>query len=210
MRSERGLSLVELVVVLGIMATLMTLSMGPFIEWYQGARLEERASTLQDTFKWAQTRAVTGGQVDLVNGKLVAKRLYLAVNTSTGGYRVVEWVDADADKRKEPSEFALLQEGSIVGAWYGAAPSVKREVRSEGSSVPGTTFSVNACPAATDAPLLAGFQCARLDGKGFLTEDSGNADVYITNGAKSCAVSINPAGIPFLYRWSDGGWQLVR
>lgn len=211
MNGSRGFTLIEILVAIGIMAVIMGIAAGPFVSWYKRSRLEDKASTMHETFKFAQTQAMKLGENDMVGGKLVRQRIYIAANEDEGKYRVIRWKDQNADGVKSADEFTLLQEESLAPARFGKVATVDKKACSNTSGAPASNIvnlTATNCPGGID--LFPGYQCARFDGKGFFSESMKNAAIYLTNGIDSYAVSLNPAGVMTLCRWNGVEWQYVR
>ena len=210
MKNRSGMTLIELVVVIGIIAVLLGLSTGPFLQWLKKGKVEDRASSLHETIKWAQIKAQKLGEVDVVNGVFKKQRIYMAVNQTSNSYKVVQWVDANNDNLKTDDEFTNLQEGFLTEARFGYLASVNKKACSNTAGAPADSvnnFTATVCPA---IPRFTNFRCARFDGKGFMTESMQNASLYITNSVDSYAISLNPAGITTLCRWDGSSWQFIR
>lgn len=211
MNGSRGFTLIELVVAIGIMAVIMGIAAGPFVTWYKRSRLEEKASTMHETFKAAQTQAMKLGENDMIGGRLVKQRIYIAANEDANRYRVIRWKDLNADGAKSADEFTLLQEESLSPVRFGKVPGVDKKACSNTSGAPASNIvnlTATTCPSGIE--LFTGYQCARFDGKGFLSESMQNAALYLTNGIDSYAIAFNPAGVMTLCRWGGNEWQFVR
>lgn len=210
MRNRAGFTLVEIMVVSGLIGVLFAFTIGPFTTWYRKSKLEDRASSLHESIKWAQTQAMKRGGVEVINGAIITKRLYLALNQTNNSYRVVEWRDTNSNNVRDAAEFTILNDSSLNGTTFGFVASVNRTACSNGtptSTLPVRNFST--CPSAGTI-LTSDYVCARFDGKGFLSESMQNAAAYITNSFESYAISLNPAGVATLCRWSGTEWVFVR
>jgi prepilin-type N-terminal cleavage/methylation domain-containing protein len=205
-----GFTLVEIMVVIAILSIILGVSAGPFLKMLGRGKIEDRVSTMHETFKSAQTQAMKRGDVEIVGGQIIKQKIYLGVNQTTGTYRVVQWRDANNDNVRDATEFTLLQEDSLKGTHFGFLGTVNKKACSNNAGAPADSvvnLTTNSCPSL--AAQLTGYRCARFDGKGFM-EAMNNAAVYVTNDIDSFAISINPAGIMTLCRWDVSAWTFVR
>lgn len=211
MTNNRGFSLMELIITIGLMAVILGFAAGPFLDWYRKGKLEDRASSLHETFKWAQTQAMKLGEYDIVNGKIAKQRIYLAVNETANSYKVVQWKDTNSDNVKDTNEFTVLQESSFGNAYFGGASNVnKKACGNTNEAPPGNVANFTSLTCPSGIALFTDYRCARFDGKGFLSSSMQNAVLYITNGTDIYGISLNPAGITTLCRWNGSEWMFVR
>lgn len=215
-KNNRGFTLVEVLIVIAIIGILLALSVGPFFDWYHRGKIEDRASSLHETFKWAQSQAMKMGETDIVNGNIVKQRVYIAVKENSKSYRVVRWRDVNSDNIKDPTEFTLLQEGFLNNdGKFGMLPSINKTACGNGTPASPYTNDTPAvkgfipCPTAGTI-LTPSYLCMRFDGKGFLSESMEYAALYLTNDVSSYAISLNPAGVLTLCRWDGNNWNFVR
>ena len=211
-KNKSGITLIEVIVVVGLIALLTGMAGAPFLTWYRRSNLEESAGTLHETFKWAQSQAMKRGGVEMRNysSQLIKKRIYVAVDATTGNYQVVQWRDDNHNGIRDNNEFSVLNSGSLGKgkAHFGLQPSVNKAACSDGTSDSDLVIrNFMPCP---PVDLLNGQKCMRFDDKGFLTESMQNAGLFITNDADSFAIALNPAGIITLCRWSGTEWLFVR
>jgi len=212
--NNRGFSLMELIITIGLMAVILGFAAGPFLDWYRKGKLEDRASSLHETFKWAQTQAMKRGGADVVNGKIISSRIYIAINQDANSYKIVRWVDTNADNVKTANEIAELQVGSLMEVRFGIVSGVDKTACSNSGVLTGTdpirNLTFLQCPQVASSTMFADHRCARFDGKGFLTESMENIALYVTNGTNNYGISLNPAGVITFCRWSGTDWQFVR
>lgn len=215
MRNQRGWSLIEMVIVIGLIAIISGIASGPFLAWLRKSRVEEAAGALHETFKAAQTQAMKLGGVEVVriNNETtpIKKRIYVALNEAAGTYKVVQWRDANNDGVKDNDEFTELGiAGNLGKAKFGTLPAVNKTACGNKSDLEGVSTIVNFSNCPANVVILNGHDCLRFDDKGFLMENRLNAAVYMTNDIDSYAISLNPTGIITLCRWSGGEWVFVR
>ena len=216
MNRNRGLTLIELVAVLGLMTVLLGLAAPPLLTWIRKERLEKSASELHETFRWAQLQAMKRGGFDMASssGTLRKKRIYVALNTGDNSYQVVQWRDAINNGVKDKDEFLELipTRGNLGGGrvHFGFLPTVTKTACSNSSKLDAgdSIRNFSACPDGTG--FSGGDMCVRFDDKGFLTESTWHAAAYLTNDIDSYAISLNPAGIVTLCRWSGSQWEFIR
>lgn len=197
-------------VVIAMVAVIAALAAGPFAAWYRKGRLDESAGRLHETFKWAQTQAMKRGGVEMTGSTLIKKRMYVALNQTSGSYQVVQWRDVDSDGVKDEAEFTVLNSGSLGNARFGIISSVTKTACSNSSSLSGTNPVRNFLSCPSDVAMLANQLCVRFDDKGFLSESLNYAAVYLRNDIDSYAIALNPAGIITLCRWSGSQWEFIR
>ena len=203
--------MVEIVVVIAIMATLMGLATGPFMKWLRSSKLEDAASQMHETVKWAQVQAQKTGDADVKDGSLVKQRVYFAVKESDNSYMVVRWIDGNSNNLMTSDEFTVLQKGALVGARFGLLGSINKKGCGNSSGAPASAvvnLNASVCPGGID--MFEDYRCTRFDSRGFLTEGMQNIATYITDGTGAMALEINPAGITTLCRWSGSAWVFVR
>lgn len=214
MINNRGFTLIEMLVVVGIMAVIAGIATAPFLDWYRKGKTEDRSSSLHETIKWAQTQAMKRGGADIVNGKIISSRIYFAVNQDSNTYKIVRWIDANADNVKTANELTELQTGSLMESRFGILPGVNKTACNNSGVLAGTDPVRNLlyiqCPQVTSSTMFTNHRCARFDGKGFLTESFENIALYITNGTDMYGIAINPAGVMTLCRWGGTDWLFLR
>lgn len=211
MNNQKGMTLVEVLIVIGMIAIITGIATGPFLSWYRKGKLEDRAGSIHETIKWAQTQAMKLGESDIVNGKVVKQRIYVGVNETANTYKVVMWKDTDSDNTKDSDEFVALQEYSLGNVTFGGASDVNKKACGNNSGTPAgnvVNFTSTTCP--SGVALFTDNRCIRFDGKGFLSESMENAALYISNGTEIYGISLNPAGIMTLCRWSGAEWLFLR
>jgi Tfp pilus assembly protein FimT len=211
-KNSHGITLLELLVVIGLIAFLSGMAGAPFLAWYRRSILEVSAGTLHETFKWAQSQAMKRGGVEMINysSHLIKKRIYVALDQAAGNYQVIQWRDDNHDGVRDANEFTVLNSGSLGKGrvHFGLLPSVNKAACSDGTSDSDLVIrNFMSCP---PVELLNGQKCMRFDDKGFLSESLQNAGLFITNDEDSFAISLNPAGIITLCRWNGTGWLFVR
>lgn len=213
MKNQRGFTLVEVLVVIGIMAVILGIAAGPFVDMYRRGKIEDRASTLHETFKWAQSQAMKGGESAMSStGVLTKHMIYLAVNQDESSYKVVRWIDANADNVKDASEITEMQKGVLQDAKFGMMASVNKTACGNSGAPTSTNPVVNfsLCPTVASSTVFTNHVCTRFDGKGFLSDALKNEALYITNDRDNYAVSLNPAGVMTLCKWTGTAWLFIR
>ncbi len=209
--NRRGITLVELLIVLAIVGILLGLSAPPFFEWVGESQLENRALQLYSDLKWAQSVAQDQGDVGINNqvigGILTAtplkRRVFVAIDTDDGGYRIYRWQDENADGVYNPGEFdpefenttdaPIRQYESLSPAVPGRLSQVDDAACSSGTTNSSGAFvSINNCP--TVSGVFSGSDvCIRFNSKGFY-EGGNNAAIYLKSGEHQYALAINITG----------------
>lgn len=209
--NKKGMTLVELLVVIGIMAVILGVAVGPFLNWYRRGKLEDRANSLLGTIQWAQSKAMKSGETDIINGKIVKQKIYVGINELTKSYRVVQWIDSNSDNVKDTGEFTKIQEGFLTNdeIKFGYVATVNKTACGNGTPTSTANIQIEDCPT-VGTFLTSDYKCARFDGKGFLSESMKNAAIYLTNDVYSYAIALNPAGIISLCFWDGNSWKFIR
>ncbi|RMG04805.1 MAG: prepilin-type N-terminal cleavage/methylation domain-containing protein, partial [Nitrospirae bacterium] len=111
--NHRGVTLIELIVVLAIAGILLGLAAPPFFSWLGESRLENNALQLYSDLKWAQSVAQEQGEVGIsqqanagfTTAQALKRRVFIAIEPDDGGYRIYRWQDEDSDGLYDPGEF---------------------------------------------------------------------------------------------------------
>lgn len=210
MRRRSGFTIIEMLVVISIIAIILALGAPPFLKWYTQSKVEDNASTLQEDIKSAQIEAQRQGEVDVVAGNIQKRKIYIALNPDNNSYKVVRWQDNDGNNLRDTAEeFTTIMEKTLTNSKFGFDASVNKIACGENSRTSSesmTNITATTCP---DLPIFAGYRCSRFNGNGF-NDGMNNGVIYITNGTYTSGVTLNPAGLTALCRWTGSGWANIR
>ena len=97
-RSERGMTLLELLVVVGILATISALSIPDFVSWRKQAQYRLAAREMADVMRTARTRAITRNleqrvEIEVENCRYRLMEGDRPTNSTDFDTVVTDWVD---------------------------------------------------------------------------------------------------------------------
>jgi prepilin-type N-terminal cleavage/methylation domain-containing protein len=156
-KNDKGFSLIELMVVIGIVAILGAIGIPSMVSWLQNKGLQSAARDLYSNMRKAQSIAVKNN-----------RNCAISFNGTTG-YSV--YVDLDKDYKHDPGEEIIAQ-----ATW-----SQYRNVSLNG----GVDFAVNGSgqPTVAFRPNLIPLEAGNVDGDGtisLMNDKSRKADIAIT------------------------------
>lgn len=217
--SKRGFTLIEVLVVIGIVAILLAIAGPPFMAMLKRSTVEENAQRLQEAIKSSQIEAQKRGfrNISTTTGIVFSKQVvYLAIYPDTKMIRVLAWQDINMDTQKTDDEFSVLQELSL-----GVSASFLRPI-SIGKVACGTTdrtgtstdgivnFTALGNPIGLTLFPTGNTRYVKFNGKGF-AESMQNVSVYITGtNGDTFAVTMNPIGLTELCRWDGSRWIKLK
>lgn len=214
--NKKGVTLIELIVVLAIVGILLGLAAPPFFTWLGESRLENNALQLYSDLKWAQSLAQEQGEVGILQqastgmntAQPMKRRVFIAIEPDDGGYRIYRWQDEDWDGLYDPGEFdpnfnntsdgPLKQYQSLSHATPGrvdftGGPKVDDAACSSGDTSTTDAFvNINNCPEVAGV-FNSSEYCIRFNSNGFY-EGPNNAAIYLKNGKHQYALTINLTG----------------
>ena len=214
--SNRGISLMELIVVIAVSGIMMSFAAPPFLAMLQRATPLESAQRVQEIIKMAQLEAQKRGFINISSptGPMFVKRsIYLALNESSGVMRIIAWEDRMGDQVKRKEAFFLLQEQVLgKGTTFSVPSTITLTGCGNNPKEPGTGI-VKFTAGTTTFPaidLFSGSQYIRLSNNGYSVSLESPA-VYISDQrGNSCAVSFNLLGLTKLCCWDGKRWQVVH
>ncbi len=97
-RSERGMTLLELLVVVGILGTISLLTIPDFVAWRKQAQYRQAARDMVDLMRQARTRAATRNLEQRVEIEVLNRRYRLVegdrpTHSTDFATVVIDWVD---------------------------------------------------------------------------------------------------------------------
>jgi prepilin-type N-terminal cleavage/methylation domain-containing protein len=210
---DKGITLIELMVVLSIIAILSALAVPPFMDFLSKGKVEDEAGRLFENIKWAQIEAEKQGDVAMVAGVLRRRRIYVAIDENNRRYSVWRWQDTNGNGVTEAGEFDRE---------FDTVNPVDEPIRSENLSKTkigfGSTVNKKACNNENGTPssglinllncpdvICSGCKCIRFDGKGF-NDGLNNASIYLTNDRYTSAIIIGVAGTLNMCNWNGTQW----
>lgn len=156
-RSREGFTLVEAILVVGIMGILMAISIPSFVGWRENLKYRETAREVASILREAKSRAITNNleqqvQFDAVlrhYGMRPGTRAYMSLSSWTGASSVSNWtmldsqvkIDASGTLTATVTPEATNPPGSIQFTPNGAASAVGTVSIQDISGV--TRFNVN-------------------------------------------------------------------
>jgi Tfp pilus assembly protein FimT len=213
--------LTELLIVLAIGAVLAGLAAPAIFDWYSCLKVESDTTALYQDIRWAQSEAEKQGDLAVLGGKLVRRRIYIALDEQKRQYSVWRWQDDNGNGVAEAGEFrpdfAAGSDGPIGRrnleyATTGFVTQGEKAVTRRGcTGSPGPPARAIFGPVTCPESLCPGCPCIRFNGHGFF-EGMNNAAIYLTNGKYTTALNLNLAGTPSICRWDGetGEWRPVR
>ena len=204
-----GMTLVEMLVVIAIMAILAAIA-GP--EIYKALQSESRvksaARELIADLKTAQNEAVRRGGGEMsADGVLVRRSVFVVFDAAANTYLVSAYADENGNGVRDGGEDTTIMQPKTPSnsVRFGTLASVNKtactnsENNAPASSV---TFDVQA------AVPCGGKRCVELNANGFPGAPGGT--LYLSNTTDAYAVNFNSAGFATLCKWSGSAWAIVR
>ena len=234
-RPDRGLTIIELLVVMSIVGILMAVGTKPFLEFRRDSAVRADAEKVRTDLEWARTQALRLGGVRIETSPVPSVRLrkvFVVFDTANNGYRVYRWDDTNGNNRYDSGEstqilpdgggWQTLSYGSFswteevdgvnpapCGESTGSLPSAAVAYRDAGTGIP-TTEPCN------------GDICVRFDANGFADLGEGayifvsNADksggTYKYEGTHTYALTLSQAGVIRTCKWDsvNDQWKVTR
>jgi prepilin-type N-terminal cleavage/methylation domain-containing protein len=216
-RNERGVTLIELIVVLSIVTILAFVSVnGIFDTILPENRLKSGLNQLYSDISFAQHEAIRQGNYNIMNGTLRERKVFVTF-TPPNSYSIWRWEDVDGDNIVEAGEFDPRMAGGADGPVrtntlgsattisYGIPPQVGTAACDNGPLVaqPITYPQENVPPCGN---------CRNIEFDGYGFADASGV-IYLTNSDNDHVYSIsgNRAGIFTICKWDSnaGQWQLI-
>lgn len=214
---SRGISLIELVVVISIVGILAVLGLPPFMEFVSKGRVENEIGMLYENIKWAQTEAEKQGDVAMVNGNLCRRRIFVTIDRNSETYSIWRWQDNNQNGIPEATEFDKdfdtlnpadepVRREALSKTTIGFDSSVDKKACNNGNGAPSDGIvNLVDCPNV----ICNGCQCIRFDGKGFI-EGLNGGSIYLTNGKYTAAISLGVAGVIEMCKWNGSQWVSMQ
>ncbi len=183
---DAGFTLVELLTVLGIIATLITLSVPAYVTWIPGFRLKSAALDLYGNLQAAKILAIRDGREHAV-----------VFDVGMDGYRLMDG-GPDGDFGSGGDDAPLIPDVSVRFSDYGNGVGLGAgNAEKSATNPPG--------PLPSDFVTLSGNRVV-FDARGMCP--GYNGFVYLqADGGRSYAVGILQTGIVRLRRWRGDTWR---
>ncbi len=200
MKVYRGVTLIELIVVITILGILLSIALPKFNSYIKDLKALKEASQVYEDLRLAQMEALKRGGSSLVGGNLVNRRVFVVFDIPNTSYSVYLWEDIDGDGNPEVGESNLLFSRSLVYMRFSIPPGVTTSACAGDSPISSfpVTFQAKAYPPCNGNP------CVMFHPWGFIEDPNGV--IYMSYQDKTYAVSINRAGYIRLCKWSGSVW----
>jgi prepilin-type N-terminal cleavage/methylation domain-containing protein len=211
-RNQRGVTLVEVMVVVGIIGVLSALAVPQLRVWREDTRVRSSARSVADAFHVARTEAMRTGNVHVVFiGGDIAFNPLLDGNGNTIIRVLNDGPPGTGDcvvTGTEPVRDYVLETGVSLGVTNGVAPAPS----DSGVGAAPVTFTQPrpGNPAAEWVAFGAdGVPVGVSNTCGLGRIDSGGSAAYVTNSRVDYAVSLTTVGAVRASAWEDqeGAWQ---
>lgn len=198
----RGLTLLELLVVLAIVGILVAAGSWGSAGVVQRWQVWRGGQQVLEDFKEAQAHAERGGGLVLSGGALVTARSFLVFEPEIRRYVLYDWHDADGDGRPEADESRRIWTRELPPAvHFGWAAGIDRKACSNGAGPPSAAITFGTA----GYPPCEGRPCLKFDHQGFSA--IGPGAVYLVDGAHSFALTATRPGHFTLCRWDGQQWR---
>lgn len=198
----RGVTLLELLIVLAIIAILLTAGTWASVATLQRWQAWGAAQQVLEDFKEAQGHAERSGGYVFSGGALVMARSFLVFEPARQRYALFDWQDADGDGRPEEGESNRVWTRELPPAVrFGWDTGVNRKACSNQPGNPTAAVSFGTA----DYLPCSGQPCVKFDQQGF--SSIGPGAVYLVDGAHSFALTATRPGHFTVCRWDGTGWR---
>jgi type IV fimbrial biogenesis protein FimT len=216
-RSERGFTLIEVVVAFAILGVLAAFMMPNFAGWMATQRLKQGARSVADAFRLARAEAIRTNHRYIVFFETITGEDYSGdpLLDAQGNPVPVLVLDdgpvATADCETAAGELKLTPVPILAGVSWGVTKATAAAPLDDPAAVlsNGTTFLD---PAGNDVNWVA----FRPDGVPVGFDDtcvlgqtgSGGGTVYVTDGRRDYAITLSPLGAVRIHAWEEvsGSW----
>lgn len=216
-RTERGFTLIEVVVAFAILAVLAAFMMPNFAGWMATQRLKQGARSVADAFRLARAEAIRTNHRYIVFFETITGEDYSGdpLLDAQGNPVPVLVLDdgpaATADCETDAGELTLTPVPILAGVSWGVTKATAAAPLDDPAAVlsNGTTFLD---PAGNDVNWVAfrpdgvpvGFDDACVLGQ----TGSGGGSVYVTDGRRDYAITLSPLGAVRIHAWEEvsGSW----
>jgi len=217
-KTSRGMTLVELMVVLGVLSALLGIAYSSMTDWQQNERTSAFARSIADFYRFAASEAVRTENVQIV---------FLAAGGAgdTAGAALL-------DSGGNPVPVLLLDDGPIGSAGqncridagepthflpaangvnWGFASSGGAKAPGDSTAIVSTSGSSFATPSGSASTWVAFMPDGRplaFDAACSMGQlGSGNGGVYLTNGERDFGIVLTPLGGVRIHTWNPGAGQ---
>lgn len=202
MSGRKGLTLIEVLVVVFIISVLLSVSIPYMFSYIRDLRAFKEAVKVYEDLIAAQAYAIKYGGASLSTSSFLVERRIFVVFDGASSYKVYLWTDSDNDGSPRTEELELLLENNLNFATFSVAQDIDKSACTNSGSAPssGVTFQVRSYPPCNGKP------CVRFHPYGFV--EGLNGAIYMSYNDKAYAISINKAGYIRFCKWVGNRWVL--
>lgn len=208
-----GVTLIELMVVIGI-AAILTAIAGPQIykTLQSESRVKSAARELIADLKTAQNEAVRRGGGDMSAGILVRRSVFVVFDAvaSAKTYSISAYEDTNGSGVRDAGDTIttiMPSKPPSNSVRFGTLASVNwTACTNSDNNAPASSVSFQV----QNLVPCGGKPCVELNANGFPIAPATGGTLYVTNDIDAYAVNMNSAGLLTLCKWSGTKWAIIR